>query len=119
MKQDADAIQRAQDLSNASIPILVGTPTIFELYVGVELSARSREEEGKVLSILKSLPSLQLDAAAASRAGTIYAQRNREGARIDPEDAMLAGIALQNNEPLLTRNRKHFEGISELKLEYY
>ena len=28
----------------------------------------------------------------------------KEKAKIDPEDAMLAGIAIQNNEPLLTRN---------------
>jgi len=43
----------------------------------------------------------------------------KEKAKIDPEDAMLAGIAIQNNEPLLTRNRKDFIGIPELKLETY
>ncbi len=119
MKRDADAVQRAKDLSDASISILVGTPTIFELYVGVGLSVRSSEEREKVLSVLKSLPHLSLDAASASKAGTIYAQRIREGIRIDPEDAMLAGIAVQNNEPLLTRNRNDFAGITDLKLEYY
>jgi predicted nucleic acid-binding protein len=43
----------------------------------------------------------------------------REGAKIDPEGAMLAGIAIKNNEPILTRNRKDFVGISDMKLEYY
>ncbi len=119
MKQNADAIRRAKGLSDASISILVATPTIFELYVGVGLSVRSSEEKEKVLSVLKSLPPLSLDVASASKAGTIYAQRIREGTKIDPEDAMLAGIAVQNNEPLLTRNRKDFAGISDLKLEYY
>ena len=119
MKRDAGAIQRAKDLSDASVSILVGTPTIFELYVGVGLSVRSSEEREKVLGVLKSLPHLPLDAASASRAGMIYAQRIRERTKIDPEDAMLAGIAIQNNEPILTRNRKDFAGISELKLESY
>jgi predicted nucleic acid-binding protein len=39
--------------------------------------------------------------------------------KIDPEDAMLAGIAIQDNEHLLTRNRKDFAGIPELQLETY
>jgi predicted nucleic acid-binding protein len=119
MKQDGDAVQKAKDLSDASVSVLVGTPTIFELYVGVGLSIRAGEEKEKVLRVLKSLPHLSLDAGSASKGGAIYAQRIREGARIDPEDAMLAGIAIQNNEPLLTRNRKDFTGISDLRLESY
>jgi predicted nucleic acid-binding protein len=119
MKQDEHAIQKAKQLSDASTSVLVGTPTIFELYVGVGQSVRPGEEKEKVLSILKSLPNLPLDASSASKGGTIYAQRTREGAKIDPEDAMLAGIAIQNNEPIITRNRRHFAGIADLKLEPY
>jgi hypothetical protein len=119
MRHDADAVQKAKELSDATTSILVGTPTIFELYVGVALSVRASEEKEKVLNVLKSLPHLPLDAGSASKGGVIYAQRVREGAKIDPEDAMLAGIAVQNNEPLLTRNRRDFAGISDLKLEPY
>jgi predicted nucleic acid-binding protein len=119
MRQDGGAVQKAKDLSDASISVLVGTPTIFELYVGVGLSVRASEEKEKVLSVLKSLPHLSLDAVSASKGGAIYAQRIREGVKIDPEDAILAGIAIQNNESLLTRNRKDFAGISDLKLESY
>jgi predicted nucleic acid-binding protein len=85
----------------------------------VGLSVRGREEKEKVLSILRSLPYLSLDAAAAAEAGAVYAQRLKEKARIDSEDAMLAGIAIENKEPLLTRNRKDFAGIPGLKCETY
>jgi len=119
MKNDTSAVRKAKDLSDAAVSILVGTPSIFELYVGVGLSVRSNEEREKVLNTLRSLPHLSLDAASASKAGIIYAQRVREKTRIDPEDAMLAGIAVQNDEPLITRNRKDFAGIPELKLETY
>jgi len=119
MKKDEAAVRKARDLSDASVSVLVGTPSIFELYVGVGLSVRSSEEKEKILSILRSLPHLPLDGASATRAGLIYAQRVREKTKIDPEDAMLAGIAIQNNVPLLSRNRKHFAGIPELKLETY
>jgi len=110
MKNDEGAVRKAKDLSDASVSILVGTPTIFELYVGVGLSVKSSEEREKVHSILRSLPHLSLDAASASKAGMIYAQRVKEKTMIDPEDAMLAGIAIQNNVAILTRNRKDFAG---------
>ncbi len=119
MKNDTSAVQKAKELSDASISILVGTPSIFELYVGVGLSVRHGEEREKVLDILRSLPHLSLDAASAAEAGIIYAQRVKEKAKIDPEDAMLAGIAIQNKEPVLTRNRKDFAGIPRLKCETY
>lgn len=119
MKKDEAAVRKAGELSDASVSVLVGTPSIFELYVGVGLSVRSSEEKEKILSILRTLPHLPLDSASATRAGLIYAQRVREKTKIDPEDAMLAGIAIQNNVPLLSRNRKHFAGIPELKLETY
>jgi tRNA(fMet)-specific endonuclease VapC len=119
MKKDTSAVRKAEELSDASLSILVGTPTIFELYVGVGLSVKSAEEREKVLGILRSLPHLPLDAVSASKAGLIYANRVKEKTKIDPEDAMLAGIAIQNNEPLLTRNRKDFAGIPELKVETY
>lgn len=38
---------------------------------------------------------------------------------IDPEDAMIAGIALINNETVLTKNVEHFSRIRDLKIETY
>jgi predicted nucleic acid-binding protein len=119
MKADGKALAKAKELEAVSVPVLVGTPSIFELYVGVGLSVRTAEEKEKVLDVLKSLTHLPLDQQAATKAGLIYAQRSREGVEMDPEDAMLAGIAVENHETLLTRNRKHFSGIADLKLEAY
>jgi predicted nucleic acid-binding protein len=119
MKSDSKAMAKAGELESSSTPVLVGAPTIFELYVGVGLSVRSAEEREKVLEVLRSLTQLPLDQASAARAGLIYSQRSREGVEMDPEDAMLAGMAVENHESLLTRNRRHFAGIPELKLETY
>jgi tRNA(fMet)-specific endonuclease VapC len=119
MKADDKALAKAKELEAASIPVLVGAPSIFELYVGVGLSVRTAEEKEKVLDVLKSLTHLPLDQQAATRAGLIYAQRSREGVEMDPEDAMLAGIAVENHETVITRNRRHFSGIAELKLQAY
>ena|SRR5271157_5902771 len=119
MRADELAREKAEKLVGEGTPIMVGTPSIFELYVGVGLAIKSTEEREKVLEVLRSLTQLPLDALSATRAGTIYAQRVKEGVKIDPEDAMLAGIALENQQVVLTRNVKHFSGISGLKVEVY
>jgi tRNA(fMet)-specific endonuclease VapC len=119
MRNDIDAVAKAKELTDENVPILVGAPTIFELYVGIGLSVRSSAEREKVLEVLKSLAHLPLDPQSATKAGLIYAQRAKEGMKMDPEDAMLAGIAVENHQPLLTRNRRHFLGIADLKVEGY
>lgn len=119
MQGDRDAIEKASELSDSSTAIVVGTPTIFELYVGVGLSVKSSEGREKILDVLKSLTQLPFDAPSAQRAGLIYAEKVKEGSKVDPDDAILAGIAIENNQPLLTRKKKDFSGISELKVEGY
>jgi tRNA(fMet)-specific endonuclease VapC len=119
MQDDGRAKAKAEKLIGESTPIIVGTPTIFELYVGVGLAVKSSEEREKVLDALQSLTQLPLDAPSAARAGLVYAQKKKEGATIDPEDAMIAGIALESQQTLLTRNTKHFLGIPGLKVEGY
>jgi predicted nucleic acid-binding protein len=72
--------------------------TIFELLSGADEGRR-----GKATNVVaRSLPALPLDFAAAERAGMA--------------DSLLAGIALANDLPLLTRNRSHFERVPDLKL---
>ena len=96
MKGEEKAIAKAKELEAASTPMVVGAPTIFELYVGVGLSVKSAEERESVLEVLRSLTQLPLDQQSATRGGLIYAQRSREGVAMDPEDAILAGIAVEN-----------------------
>ena len=40
----------------------------------------------------------------------------QKGAAIGMADSLIAGIALENNLPLLTRNRRHFEGVDGLRI---
>ena len=119
MMGDKGAVQTAERFLRESVPILVGTPSVFELYAGVGLSMRSEEEREKVMSTLRSLTQLPLDPNSAVRAGLIYARKMKEGSKIDPEDAMLAGIAVENKQPILTRNKRHFLGIEDLRIEDY
>jgi predicted nucleic acid-binding protein len=71
------------------------------------------------MTILSSLPQLGLDFPSASAAGLIYGEKIRAGREIDPEDAMLAGMARVKAEKILTRNVKHFSGIEGVTVETY
>jgi tRNA(fMet)-specific endonuclease VapC len=46
-------------------------------------------------------------------ARVVYSERAR-GRVIGVQDAWIAATAIQNNVPLVTHNRKHFEGVSRL-----
>ena len=45
--------------------MMVGTPTVFELYVGVGLAIKSSEERERVLDVLRALTQIPLDASSA------------------------------------------------------
>jgi tRNA(fMet)-specific endonuclease VapC len=119
MLDDASAIEKAQELERAGIAISVGASTIFELYVGVSFSKKAQKERSKIISTISGMPQLPLDNESAIAAGLIYGEKRRSGATIDPEDAMLAGISKVRDDPVLTRNVKHFSNIEGVKVESY
>jgi tRNA(fMet)-specific endonuclease VapC len=63
-----------------------------------------------------AIPVLPLDREAAARAADIRQRLARGGVSIGMADSLIAGIALVNNLPLLTRNRKRFENVEGLRL---
>lgn len=119
MDRDAGALERARELERQGADARVPTVAMFELWRGVHLAAESPSEAERVSRILASFPSAPFDAPAASRAGEVDARLIREGAPIDPEDAMIAGIALALGETILTRNVRHYSRIPELRVEGY
>jgi len=119
MNRDAAAVSRAKTLERRGEDLRVPAPSLFELWRGVHLAARSAQEAQRVTAILGGFPTAALDAAAATRAGEVDAQLIKQGSQIDPEDAMIAGIALTLGQPLLTRNARHFSRVPGLQVESY
>lgn len=119
MSKDPLAVKKARELEETGDTIMVGSPTVFELFAGVVLSTKPQQEKSKITTILSSLPQLVLDSSSASAGGLIYGDKIRAGRQIDPEDAMIAGIARVSSEKILTRNIKHFSGIEGVTTETY
>ena len=119
MKHSLPALGKARELEERGITVLVGAPSIFELYVGAMYAKKSEEERLRITAVVASLPQLPLDYDSARSAGEIFATKARTGATIDAEDAMLAGISKVHQEPIISRNTKHFSGIEGVAVESY
>ena len=63
----------------------------------------------RVRRLVAAIPVVSLDKAAASRAASVRQLQEQRGAAIGMADSLIAGIALANDLPLMTQNRKHFE----------
>ena len=119
MVSDKAALKKAREIDAKNSPISVSAPTVFELYVGLSLSSKAEAEKTRIMAVLESLPFFPLDLESSKAGGIIYGDRKRSGFVIDPEDAMVAGIARVRGEKVITRNLKHFQGIEGVGVELY
>lgn len=113
------AVEKLRSLTAAGVPLTIGTPTIFELFSGVEQQQKPAQERNQIHSVIHQQVVWPLDEASAEYAGRIDGHLIATGEQIDVPDAMIAGIALQHHEPILTRNAKHFSRIEGVKVETY
>ncbi|MFO7836647.1 MAG: type II toxin-antitoxin system VapC family toxin [Candidatus Thorarchaeota archaeon] len=119
LRGEKPAIDKIKELEAASIATNISAPSVFELFVGVALTTKPQSEKRRITEILDSWATMPLDTESAGLGGRIHGQLIREGQMIDPEDSMTAGIALHNNETLLTKNLSHFQRIPDLDVEEY
>jgi tRNA(fMet)-specific endonuclease VapC len=84
----------------------------FELLSGAGPGRRG----DKVRTLVEAIPVLPLNREAAVQAAKVRRTMTGSGSSIPMADSLIAGVALANDLPLLTRNRKHFEAVEGLQL---
>ncbi len=89
----------------------------FELFYGASKSRMVEESVKESQKLLSRLLVLPLSLGAAEKAGSIYGALEKKGLLLDFRDAMIAGIAIENNLPLVTRNRKDYSRVAGLSIE--
>ncbi|VVB80833.1 tRNA(fMet)-specific endonuclease VapC [uncultured archaeon] len=119
MERQPSAVEKLSALIHKNTPLTITTPSIFELFTGLAQSTKPVAELEKIHRVIHQQPRWALDDSSAERAGRIHGELARRGESIGSVDAMIAGIALQHQEPVLTRNVKHFSRVSGLKVETY
>ena len=91
----------------------------FEIFFGSQRSARKSQNMKEVLKLVERLEVIPFDLPSSKRAGEISANLMAKGEIIDYRDAMIAGIAIENDLTLVTRNEAHFTRIKSLNLEIW
>lgn len=119
MRGKPKALEKMKEIEENREKQFITTPTIFELAVGIKMAKLSNKEEQKVLSILKKFSVIDFKTKSAWIAGLKLGELNTKGQSIDPIDAQIVGIAITQNEVVITRNVKHFERITDLKIDSY
>ena len=117
LRGNKDTINKINEMENKNIPLLTSSITVFEIFQGIGFVNENNRD--KIYNLFESINILSFDDNSAREAGIIQSDLKRQGKTIDPEDAMIAGIAKINTEIVLTRNKKHFERIPGLKIESY
>jgi len=86
--------------------------TLYELFSG----ARTPRQQSVVTQLLKALLVLPLDDPAAETAAVVRRNLMTRGEDIGMADCLIAGIVLNGDGRLLTRNSRHFAAIEGLHL---
>lgn len=91
--------------------------TVFETEFGLQLLPPGRRRKALESAFAALLTEdldgrvVAFDAAAASAAARLAAERRRLGRPVDMRDTQIAGIAVVRRATLATRNLRHFEGL--------
>ncbi len=93
--------------------------SVAELWVGVYRSRKPEQEEAKLWPFLESLVILEFDADCAQTFGSITAELLSRGRPLGTMDTLIAAVALENDQPVVTRNTRHFEQITGLTVITY
>lgn len=114
-----EAVNKMKELEEQQEQVFVTTPSLFELWTGVAQGNESEKERKKVKTVLESQCILSFTESCAEKAGMINGTLWKKGTPIDAEDCMIAGIALEHQQPVLTRNIRHFGRIEWISIETY
>lgn len=121
---DVDAaLKKERELEAESVPLIIPSMTVLELYIGVGKVANTRKERQTVEAVLDSYPLVNMTPSISRRAGRLLGERmadadDGEGPGIGKGDAVVAATALERDEPVLAGDR-HFGNIPGVTHETY
>jgi tRNA(fMet)-specific endonuclease VapC len=118
-KLQARARQKVLELSGAGADLTTTIFNLAELWVGVEGADDSQAEQAAVALVVAPLRVLGFDQGAARMFGRLTAHLQRLGQPVGDMDVLIASVALEHGERIVTRNLKHFVGIPGLHVESY
>lgn len=101
----------------AAAPKALSVITYGELYYGAMKSSRVEENLARVRRTAELFPVIDANRSIMEVFGSLKAQVEKSGKRIDDFDLIVAATSLTLNYCLVTNNQKHFENIPGLSIE--
>ncbi len=114
MKGEESAVRKIEELEENDKPLNITSISFFELWSGIEQSDKRKKEKEKIEDVLGSRAVHDFDRTAGEIGGRIDGMLCKEGKIVEPQDSMISGIAIRENEKILTRNIDHFRRISNI-----
>ena len=103
--------------SNLESGLCISAITLAELELGVEKSARPRQNAVALMQFLSILNVLPFTDLAAVEYGKLCAYLQGKGAPVGTMDMLIAAHAKAENAVIITNNVKEFERVPDLKIE--
>lgn len=119
LQSDEAAGERVRSLEEDGTLLWIPVPAVFELFEGIERADRPGEERARVEQVLDAYSVLAFEPRHARRAGTISGRLVRRGRMLDPVDVQIAGMAVVEGRPVLTRDVDDFDRVPGLDVETY
>jgi tRNA(fMet)-specific endonuclease VapC len=100
-------------------PREVGLPSIvlYELEVGISKSTSPEKRRTQLKEFTSAIQILPFGIEEASQAALIRVALEKRGVPIGPYDVLIAAVAINHNDILVTHNTKEFSRIQGLQLE--
>ncbi len=92
--------------------LFISPVTIYELYMGVN----SDEKKNYIELIIEPFRIYNFDKSTSLEAANIFIQLKKKNQLIEFRDIFIAATCIVHNQPLLTKNTKHFQRIEGLVL---
>lgn len=119
IKNNSQAIGKYKEIINNDQDIWIAAPSITEIIIGLSSIYAKKDEEIRIINTINKCHTLNITKEIAIKAGYIEKSLKESGNQIGIIDSLISATAIINNKTIMTKNIKHFEKVSELRVDSY
>lgn len=119
IRGDPGAREFLEQAEAGSEAIKIPSPSLAKLWEAIGRARHAPRDLERVTSVLMAAPTVPFTSTHALRAGRILAASAALPLPMDPLDALVAAMAVEEEEALVTRAIRDFEGIPDLRIRTY
>ncbi|MFB6099989.1 MAG: PIN domain-containing protein [Candidatus Nanohalobium sp.] len=121
MKGEKKALNKLEELKENEVSVRITSLTGYELYLGVKNLDKPEKEKDKIEAFMDKVLGERVPYRwdHGKKSAEIQSKLKDQGEMIDLPDILIASVAAETGEKILTRNGKHFEKVEGIEVESY